>query len=58
MTEALTALAAWAFAQPRVRFVVASTERANLPSQKVLERVGMQRYREDDRFLWWRLAKT
>lgn len=58
MTEALTALVGWAFAQPLVRFVVASTERANLPSRKVLERVGMQRYREDDRFLWWRLAKT
>lgn len=42
-TDAARLLAAWALTDPEVRTVLATTEPGNLPSQRVLERVGFTR---------------
>lgn len=57
MSEALQSLIAWAFSQPHIVTVIAETERANLPSQRVLERLGMRVARETGKYLWWRLDR-
>lgn len=57
MTEALAVLMEWAFAQPGVRAVIASTDKDNLPSQRVLERAGMRREGEDGEHYWWMREK-
>lgn len=47
-TEALRTLSAWALARDAVRAVTARVDRANLPSQRVLERARFGRVAEDD----------
>lgn len=42
-TDAARLIARWSLRQPDVHTVVATTEAANLPSQRVLERVGFTR---------------
>ena len=57
MTEAISALAGWAFRQPGVRAIVAETERDNVPSHRSLSKNGFVVYREVESMLWWRLDK-
>ena len=54
MTEAAKAMGAWALKQPDVNFVVAETERDNLPSQRILTRCGFCPDHGGET-LWWRL---
>jgi RimJ/RimL family protein N-acetyltransferase len=54
-TEALRAMVAWALAQPGVAVVEADTTHANLPSQRVMERVGMRLYDTSDQLRFYRL---
>lgn len=56
-TEALKNLAKWIFNNPRVKLVVADTERFNIPSHKVLENVGGIRYKETDELIWWKIER-
>ena len=42
MTEAARASIEWAFQQPPIRRVYATTDMENIPSQRVLEKAGMQ----------------
>jgi RimJ/RimL family protein N-acetyltransferase len=42
-TEATRALISWAFEQPSIYRVYATTDVENMPSQRVLEKAGMQR---------------
>lgn len=56
MTEALGALSRWALDQPRVREVVAETERDNAASRNVLERCGFEPCREEAESLFRRLG--
>jgi [ribosomal protein S5]-alanine N-acetyltransferase len=52
-TEAATAAVAWAFAEHRLVQIWASTEIANVRSQRVLEKLGMQRdFGETDKMLY------
>ncbi|POX40699.1 hypothetical protein C3486_12650 [Streptomyces sp. Ru73] len=46
-TEAVRLLASWAVARPEIRALRATTEPANLPSQRVLARAGFLRTGED-----------
>ncbi len=43
MTEAARAAIEWAFQQPNIQRVYATTDVENVPSQRVLEKAGMQR---------------
>jgi ribosomal-protein-alanine N-acetyltransferase len=56
MTEAVSALITWAFRHAECRSVIApKTERANLASIRVLEKVGMEVYDATETTLSWRV---
>ncbi|NIM95276.1 MAG: GNAT family N-acetyltransferase [Anaerolineales bacterium] len=58
MTEAVGTLIGWAFQQESCRSVIAQyTNRLNVASNRVLEKVGMRVYRETDEALSWRIDK-
>ena len=54
MTEAVKAICCWALEQPEVAHITAETDLVSYPSQRILERLGFQKYREEET-LWWRL---
>lgn len=54
MTEAVEAICRWALEQPGVRHITAETDLMGRASQRVLEHLGFQKYREEET-LWWRL---
>jgi ribosomal-protein-alanine N-acetyltransferase len=57
-TEAVRAMIAWAFQEPRCMSVVApNTQRVNLASNRVLAKVGMRIYAETDDALFWRIDR-
>ncbi|MBL4934775.1 GNAT family N-acetyltransferase [Clostridium sp. YIM B02515] len=57
MTEALKSLTKWMFSNPEVKIILADTLKNNIPSHRVLQKIGMVKYMEDDECYWWRLAK-
>ncbi|MFL0270096.1 GNAT family N-acetyltransferase [Candidatus Clostridium radicumherbarum] len=57
MPEALEGLIKWIFANQDVKYIVAGTLKDNIPSQRVLKKLRMKVYREDDECFWWRLEK-
>ena len=58
MTEAVRALIAWAFQQPRCKTIFADTDVQNVASQRVLTKSGLHRFgRAKDTYLW-RLDKA
>ena len=56
-TEAVKELINWAFIQEKVLSVIAETEKDNLPSHRVLEKMGMQKYQENDKMFWLKINK-
>ncbi len=48
-TEAVKELINWAFIQEKVLSVIAETEKDNLPSHRVLEKMEMQKYQENEK---------
>jgi RimJ/RimL family protein N-acetyltransferase len=52
-TEALKSLLDWAGAQDGLTCVLADTSRANVASQRVMERAGMRRVGEDGELLYY-----
>ena len=56
-TEAVKELINWAFTQEKVLSVIAETEKDNLPSHRVLEKIGMEKYEEKEKMFWWRMRK-
>jgi len=54
MTEAVEAICKWAMEQPEVKHITAETDLMGRASQRVLEHLGFQKYREEET-LWWRL---
>lgn len=57
MTEALKGGMSWVFQRPGVSALIAETTKSNLPSHRVLEKIGMKVYKETDRSLWWKIEK-
>lgn len=58
MTEAVKELINWAFSFNNVTEVIAETEKDNLPSHRVLEKIGMEKYEEKEKMFWWKLNKV
>jgi len=56
-TEAVKELITWAFSFNNVAEIIAETEKDNLPSHRVLEKVGMEKYEENKKMFWWRINK-
>lgn len=57
-SEALKAIIQWIFENPKALFVIADTEKNNIPSHKVLENAGAVKYKENDEIVWWRIDKS
>lgn len=53
-TEAIRETVTWALEQEGVLSVIAETEKDNIPSQKVLQKIGMIKYDETDTDYLWR----
>lgn len=56
MFEALNGVIPWMFSNPDVKFIIADTLKSNMPSQKLLQKIGMLYDGEDDECFWWKLA--
>jgi len=56
-TEAVKGLINWAFSFNNITEIIAETEKDNLPSHRVLEKVGMEKYQENKKMFWWRINK-
>lgn len=54
MTEAVKAMCEWALQQEKVLHVIAETDSDGLASQRILQRNGFVKTRQDETF-WWRL---
>lgn len=54
-TEALKIFSEWIFENPKALYVIADTEKLNIPSHKVLQSVGAIRYKETDELIWWKI---
>lgn len=54
MTEAVKAMCEWALKQNGVTSVIAETDLEGLASQKILERCGFKKYRQEET-IWWKV---
>lgn len=57
MIEALRCLTQWMFLNPYVKCIIADTLKNNIPSYKLLQKIGMVFYKEDDECFWWKLER-
>ena len=55
MTEIVSGIISWAKKQPKVKSVVATTEKTNIASYKVLRKNNFIRINETDSLLYWQL---
>lgn len=55
--EALKVLIQWIFKNPQALFVIADTEKTNVPSHKLLENLGAVKYKETEELVWWKIGK-
>jgi RimJ/RimL family protein N-acetyltransferase len=53
-TEAVCAVTDWALRQPRVKSVLANTERGNIASEKLLTRCGYVQFYENESYYFWK----
>ncbi len=56
MTEAVGAIIEWASTQPKVKSIIASTEKDNIASYKILEKNGFVKSGETDVLFQWSLS--
>jgi len=56
MTEAIKEFCKMAFLNEKIEAVIADTEKGNIASEKVLERCGFKKYKEEET-QWWKLEK-
>ncbi len=56
-TEAVGALVAWALAQPGIQAVTAETDYTNIPSIRVLQKIGFIPTHSRNHFLYWRVDR-
>ncbi len=56
-TEAIKGLIQWIFLNPNVITVIADTETTNIPSYKLLEKLGAVRYKESSELIWWKIDR-
>ncbi|MED3563176.1 GNAT family N-acetyltransferase [Bacillus xiapuensis] len=54
-TEATQAIVSWLFSQSLANMVTADCQHDNIGSQKVLEKAGLEKYKQDDELIFWRI---
>ena len=45
------------FINTDVKCIIADTLKNNIPSQKLLQKIGMVFYKENDELFWWKLER-
>ncbi len=56
MTETINNMKNWLLNQADVMYVIADTDKDNIPSHKVLEKCGAKIYKETDELYFWRFV--
>jgi len=56
MTEAVKQLCKIAFIDEKIETIIAETDKGNIKSEKVLERCGFIKYKEEES-MWWKLRE-
>lgn len=56
-TESLNRLTEWIFENPKALSVIADTEKDNIPSHKLLQKVGAFKFKETDELIWWKIER-
>ena len=56
-TEAVKELINWTLSFNNITEIIAETEKDNLPSHRVLGKVGMEKYEENEKMFWRRINK-
>jgi RimJ/RimL family protein N-acetyltransferase len=57
ITEALKRGISWIFERLDISSLLAQTTKSNLPSHRVLEKIGMAIYEETAKSFWWKIEK-
>lgn len=55
MREGVEGLVKWIFTNPEVKAIIADTLISNEASGQLLEQIGMEKYKNDGKCIWWRL---
>lgn len=67
MTECINTLKEWIFKNPKVKNIIADTDKENLSSHRVLEKNNFNKYKEtidindegeEEVLVWWRLERS
>jgi RimJ/RimL family protein N-acetyltransferase len=58
MTETLKIIIKWSFKHGEIKRVIAETNKDNIASQRVLEKVGMKKYKEEEKTYWYKIDKS
>ncbi len=58
MREGVKGLVSWIFENSDVKAIVADTLISNVASFKLLEQIGMEKFKNDGECYWWRLSNT
>lgn len=58
MAEALSCIVPWALSMDGVFSVIAETEKDNIPSSAVLEKIGMKKYKETEKTVFWKTERS
>ncbi|KPN95980.1 GNAT family N-acetyltransferase [Lysinibacillus sp. ZYM-1] len=56
MTETVNSLKNWLLNQSDVLYVIADTDKDNIPSHRVLEKLGAEMYKETEELYFWRFV--
>ncbi|MBB6452675.1 RimJ/RimL family protein N-acetyltransferase [Salirhabdus euzebyi] len=56
MTETIHYMKNWLLNQPGVVYVIADTDKDNIPSHRVLEKSGAEMYKETEALYFWRFS--
>lgn len=57
-TEIAIALTNWAFSKAEVKSITASCALTNIPSARVLEKLGMHKVSQDNEMIYWRIENN
>ena len=58
MTETLKIIIKWSFRHDEIKSVIAETNKDNKASQRVLEKGGMKKYKEEEKTYWYKINKS
>ena len=56
MREGVEGIVKWIFKNPEVKSIIADTLISNDASGRLLEQIGMKKYKNDGECIWWRLS--